>query len=114
MKTKKPKQCNARTDRYCAWGEHRCGLAQGHKGSHRCRYRVSWSKGRQHKKPVPCPFEWDQRAAPIVHKTCATWGETNCHLSTLTARPTKCSERWAKVTCPKCLKDRPKRKRKKA
>jgi hypothetical protein len=43
-----------------------------------------------------------------VHKTCPTWGETQCgvELFQLTGRELKTIYRWCDVTCKKCLKQK--------
>jgi hypothetical protein len=42
----------------------------------------------------------------ITHKTCPTWGETQCGLERFNTRNHKTTERWRDVTCPKCLAER--------
>jgi hypothetical protein len=38
-----------------------------------------------------------------IHKTCPSWGETVCRRGLFVTRPPKTTERWNRVTCPKCL-----------
>ena len=39
----------------------------------------------------------------IIHKTCPTWGVTQCNKQLFVQRPPKTSYRWESVTCPVCL-----------
>jgi DNA-binding HxlR family transcriptional regulator len=41
----------------------------------------------------------------IIHKTCPTWGLTECGKSLLGRIVT--TTRWANTTCPRCLESRP-------
>lgn len=47
----------------------------------------------------------------LVHKTCPTWGETQCHLTLfpLSGYSRETSYRWSDVTCPKCLVEKPRK-----
>lgn len=47
----------------------------------------------------------------LIHKTCASWGVTNCNKQLFVQRPPRVTERWDRTTCPKCLTQRPKKKR---
>ena len=44
------------------------------------------------------------KAKPIVHKTCPTWGVTQCNKQLFVQRPPRTSYRWESVTCPVCLR----------
>jgi hypothetical protein len=41
-----------------------------------------------------------------IHKTCPTWGITQCYLPLWSFREIKSSYRWHNVTCKKCLKQK--------
>jgi hypothetical protein len=45
-----------------------------------------------------------QTRRSYVHKTCPTWGETQCGLERFNTQNHKVTERWRDVTCPKCLR----------
>lgn len=39
----------------------------------------------------------------IIHKTCASWGETVCGKEIFAVKSPKITERWDRTTCKKCL-----------
>lgn len=59
----------------------------------------------------PKDIKLRQLKRSFVHKTCATWGVTECGLDRFNSQMHKVTERWDSVSCPKCLEYRPKKKR---
>lgn len=56
------------------------------------------------------PINHVRASARVTHKTCPTWGVTQCMKplwpDKIDGAP-KTTERWRGVTCKKCLKDKP-------